>query len=155
MHTSKETLANHHQTLCHIFDGLISLKEFKRAYPFAVKLSDEYPINPERIPNFIRVSLATEEYQNLINFCKMIIELDDDLSAIRKPIAAALAISAKNLVDEDADIDLVKEASLKAIELTETGSGIFVTSVENLYRIEYYKLSNKIQKQHTDEQWEA
>jgi tetratricopeptide (TPR) repeat protein len=129
----------HHQSLCHIFDTLVSLKKFVRAYPFAANLSVEYPINPERIPNFIRVSLATEAYQNLIDFCELIISLDDDLSAVRKPIAAALAVSAKNLVDEKSSVALVKQASIRAMELTDKDGQIYVTCMENLYRIECYK----------------
>lgn len=130
---------DHHQILCHLFDTLIMEKEFTRAYPYAVTLSDKFPINPERIPDFIRVSLAMGAYHDLINFCEMILELDEDLSSIDKPIAAALAVSAKSLVDEDSDIKLIKETTLRAMDLTDSSSEIFATCIESLYRVECFK----------------
>lgn len=135
----------HHTLLHKIFDTYIDLKQFKEAYPYSQTLCEKYPINPERIPNLIRVSLSTENYQNLIDFCKMILDVESNLRSIQRPVAAALAICAKNLAGDEDNYELVKEASLKAMELTEHTSQIYFTCLENLiangdYRIAHEKL---------------
>lgn len=122
----------HHKTLCHIFDTYVAIKEFGPASKYAEVLCDKFPINPERIPNFIRVSLANKSYKTLINFCEMILDVESDLLSIRRPIAAALAICAKNLAGDDKNFDIVKTSSLKAMELTDLDSKIYFTCVENL-----------------------
>lgn len=122
----------HHKTLTNIFDTNIEQKKFTNAYEHAQILCDKYPINPERIPNFIRVSLAMKNYQNLIDFCEMILEVEADLEGIQRPIAAALAISAKNLAGDEEHYELVKKSSLKSADLTEPTSKIFSTAIENL-----------------------
>jgi tetratricopeptide (TPR) repeat protein len=122
----------HHKTLCHIFDTLVMIKDFEIASEYAETLCDKFPINPERIPNFIRVSLANKNYQSLIDFCEMILEVESDLLSIRRPIAAALAVCAKNLAGDDKFYEIVKSSSLKAMELTDMDSQIYYTCLENL-----------------------
>jgi hypothetical protein len=135
----------HHKLLCSIFDAHAELRQYKQSYIVAEQLTAEYPINPVRIPNFIRASLATKNYHNLIQFCEMMIDVDDDLSLVRKPIAAALAICGKNLLlsSEQENRDLIIEASRKAISLSEKQSKIYLASLENLLFLEKYEAINE------------
>jgi CheY-like chemotaxis protein len=132
----------HHKLLCSLFDAYIDNKQFPECYAIAEIITENFPINPKRIPNFIRASLATKNYQSLITFCETIVDVDDDLTAVKKPIAAALAICGKNLLMDpnQQNRDLIILASRKAIALTELQSQIFITSVENLVELEKYEL---------------
>jgi CheY-like chemotaxis protein len=133
--------SKHHKIMCSIFDTYIEMKEFKRSYNAAAVLTAGFPVNPVRIPNLIRSSLATENFNNLISFCKMIVDVDDDLSSIQKPIAAALAISGKKLLESsEASNDIVIEASKKAIELTSPQSEVYITALENLFELNKFVL---------------
>ena len=138
-HTKERT---HHKILCGLFDAYIDNKQFPESYRIAEILTDEFPINPKRIPNFIRASLTTKNYQNLITFCEMIVDVDDDLTAIKKPIAAALAISGKNLLldPNQKNRDLIILAAKKSIALSDPQSKIFVTSLENLVELGKFQL---------------
>ncbi|MFT6631860.1 MAG: tetratricopeptide (TPR) repeat protein [Bacteriovoracaceae bacterium] len=132
----------HHKLLCSLFDGYIENKQFSESYRIAEILTDEFPINPKRIPNFIRASLTTENFQNLITFCQMIVDVDDDLTAVRKPIAAALAISGKHLLldPNQKNRDLIILAAKKSIELSDSQSKIFETCLENLIELGKFEL---------------
>lgn len=130
----------HYQTMCSIFDTYSEMKQYSKSYEVSKALTSEYPINPSRIPNLIRSSLATRNYTNLIQFCEMVIGLDEDLDGIRKPIAAALALSAKSLLEDSSEENgaLIEQASKKAINLTELQSKIYLASIDNLLKLGKY-----------------
>jgi tetratricopeptide (TPR) repeat protein len=144
----------HHKIICSIFDTYIELREFQRSYDVAEVLTASFPVNPTRIPNLIRSSLATENFHNLISFCEMIVGVDDDLSFVQKPIAAALAICGKKLLENinDKNLELIIKASQKAIALSPLQSAVYITSLKNLYELEKYELINEyIEKIPSDE----
>lgn len=131
----------HYLSLCNLFDTYAELKQFKEAYEVAEILTEEFPINPTRIPNLIRASLATGNYHNLISFCEMIIGLEEDLEAMKRPIAAALALSGKSIIQQEKfkQKDLVIQVTKRALELVDKQSMIYLTSLENLLQLECYK----------------
>ena len=146
---------NNHQILCSLFDTYCESKMFVEAYAIAEVLTTKFPINPHRIPNFIRASLATENYDNLLTFCNTIVDVNDDLTAIKKPIAAALAICGKSLLGGNfGDKNkIIISVSKKAIALCEIQSNIYITSIENLLGIKEFELVREyIDQIPTDEQ---
>lgn len=133
-----------HKVLCRMFDLFVDNKDFEQAYPCAEILCENYPINPDRIPNLIRASLATKNYQSLIDFCEMILALDDDLTGIHRPVAAALALSAKRMTIDSEKRDLVVKASAKALELVDASSSIYVAALENLLEVKNYRAVSSV-----------
>ncbi|MBT4790740.1 MAG: hypothetical protein HON90_04150 [Halobacteriovoraceae bacterium] len=132
----------HHKLLCNIFDTYTEIGDYKNSYKYAEVLTTEHPVNPMRIPNFIRASLASENYHNLIQFCETITSVEADFAAINKPIAAALALAGKSLLynaDQDCR-DLIIKTSRKAISLSEQQSRIFVASLQNLFNLGKYEI---------------
>lgn len=131
----------HYHTLCSLFDTYAEMKDYIRGYEVSKELTSGYPINPNRIPDLIRSALATKNYHGLIKFCEMIINLDEDLEGIKKPIAAALVLSGKCLLFESkaGNCTLIEEASKKAISLTPPQSNIYIVSLENLLELEKYE----------------
>ena len=128
---------SHYQLMCALFDTYCEQREFDQSYKLGETLTSSYPINPSRIPNLIRSALATQNHLGLIKFCEMVLSLDESMESIKKPIAAALTLSGKSLINrEDEDhSELIVNISKKAINLTEKQSKIHAACLENLFNL--------------------
>jgi len=127
--------ANHFGSLRSLFDLLISKKDFTNAYECASTLCEHYPINPKRIPDFLRVSIATKNYQDIITFCDMVLEIESDLPEIKLPLAAGLAIGSKYLAESKENESICFEASKKAIVLSDRKLNVLIMALESLIKI--------------------
>lgn len=129
---------DHYQILCALFDLLVENEKYIKAYRLSEKISAIYPVNPERIPNIIRTCLATGNHETLITFCETILELDEDLGKMTKPIAAALALCAKSMIQQEVNKELAFKVSIRAMNLAELQSKIHLACLENLFDLEKY-----------------
>lgn len=136
----------HHKSLCHLFDYLMQQKIYDEAYQHALVMCKKYPINPTRIPDLIRVSIATNNYNTIVNFCEMFLDVNSviELEKIQNSIAAGLAISGKHLINIDKQKEIAEKASLKALELASKVSPIGCTAIENLFALKKFKKVRQI-----------
>ena len=136
---------HHHKALTHLFEIYIQDKQYRDAYRHAQTISENYPVNPDKIPDFIRVSLATKNYSNIVSFCEMVMEIEDNLAYLKTPIAAGLALGGKYLagLPGKENLAMAKDASVKAIELADRKLKIRATAIQNLITISYFKLARK------------
>lgn len=134
---------NYH-VLVHLFDILIAKKDYDSAYPCGEVICENYPIDPERIPDMIRASLATKNFQNLLSFCEAVLNVEGDIGGISKPIAAALILTAKHLASNKSNRDTVIEAVRRGVGLTDHNGPIFITALETLLKVENLKDTKKL-----------
>ena len=134
----------HHKALHCLFNAHIDLKQYKEAYEYAEILCNNYPINPNRIPDYIKVSIATNNYESVVSFCKMIMSIDTSQPGLQKPIAAGLAISGKFLSNSNEHFKIASESSTMALNLCEPNSIIQYTALQNLLRVGDFKIAREI-----------
>jgi tetratricopeptide (TPR) repeat protein len=109
--------AKHFKTLRSGFNLDLKEKRYQKAYDKLASLLDHFPINPNRIPDYIRISIATNNFDNVVDFCEKILDLNEDLgSDLETPISAGLVISAKYL-RESGELEKASEVAMKAIHL--------------------------------------
>lgn len=134
---------NYH-VLTHLFDLLIANRDYSGAYDCGEVLCEHYPMNPDRIPEMIRASLATKNFQNLLVFCEAVLGIEGDIGGISKPIAAALILTAKYLSNDPKKRDMVIDAVRKGVSLTDYSSPIFTTALETLLKVEDLRDTKKL-----------
>ncbi len=90
----------HFKSLIHLFDIMFKQNKFKLALGYARRILKNYPINPRRIDQFIRLAVATKSYADIVYYCELSKEIAFDES-MEKFLSAGLAIGAKQLIAED------------------------------------------------------
>lgn len=133
-----------YQALTRLFDLYILNKNYQEALPCAEVLCEEYPVSPDRIPDILRCSIACKNFENVTQFCEMILSNKEPMTGVEKPVAAALALSAKVLSGDQDQRELVVSSALKAISLTERASIIFVTALGALLTVDNFRDTKKI-----------
>ena len=82
------------------FASNIALKNYNDAYKAGLDILQEFPTSPRHIPNFIRTSIATENYQDIPCFYDIIQENNIEDETLKKYIAAGLVLTAKHFLDK-------------------------------------------------------
>lgn len=143
---------HHHTSLVKLFEIYMQNKQYALAQDIAQEISENYPVAPARVPDFLRCSLATGKYENLISFSQMILENKGELVQLGRPIAAGLAISAQWLAKKSENRDLALNSALKAISLSDRHMPIFTSALKTLYSLkEYQKLQEYLDETPTSE----
>lgn len=91
---------NHHfKSLIALFELKFEQNKFKEALSYARRVLKDYPINPRRIGQFIRLAVATKSYKDIVYYCELSKEIAFN-QTMEKFISAGLAIGAKQLIAE-------------------------------------------------------
>ena len=93
-----ETDPIHYKCLFGLFDLLMEAKDHKAAYAIGAKINQNHPINPNRIPDFVRLSVVNKYYDDILNYYQIFATLDESDANIALYIAAGLVICAKALL---------------------------------------------------------
>ncbi|ATH06999.1 hypothetical protein BIY24_03325 [Halobacteriovorax marinus] len=72
-----------------------NLKMWKKAYDHTAKILKHYPINPDNLPELIRLSIANHQYEDLIKYAEFFRSLEVQSPSIKTNIAASLVICSK------------------------------------------------------------
>lgn len=76
-------------------------KKYAEAYEYAQKLIENYPVSPTRIPELIRLSIATQNYEDIVGFGELFKGLENLGGTVKRYIAAGLATCGRYLVQKD------------------------------------------------------
>ncbi|MCK5882866.1 MAG: hypothetical protein KAG61_04195 [Bacteriovoracaceae bacterium] len=96
---------DHFKSLIALFEIKFELKRFKEALGYARRILKNYPINPRRIDQFIRLAVATKSYADIVYYCELSKEIAFDES-MEKFLSAGLAIGARQLIEEGDNLKL-------------------------------------------------
>ncbi len=129
----------HHRSLRKSFDLEMKRKNFGQAYEYCKVLFENYPINPRRIPSFIKLSIATNNYDNIIQFCDVVLSIENMMGAAKIPVAAGLAIAGKHL-GQSGNNQSAFMALKRALKIAEEKDEIVDNVLESLINIGQAKL---------------
>ncbi len=85
----------HYKTLRDLSALYYQQKDFKKAYEVNVKMAQNYPILPERIPDLVRLSIINQKYSDIINYLNVFDTLKSPSIEIQNAMAAGLAVLGK------------------------------------------------------------
>jgi tetratricopeptide (TPR) repeat protein len=108
---------NHYKCLTGLFDALVDRKNYTEAYEVGQKLGDTHPLNPERIPDMIRLSVSNERYQDILSFYESFAVIDPNDEFIAKHLAAGLVVCGKYFLKKGD-----RASALAALQRAETAS---------------------------------
>ncbi|MCK5883532.1 MAG: hypothetical protein KAG61_07570 [Bacteriovoracaceae bacterium] len=80
---------------------LFDQKRYVEAYDYAQKLLENYPLSPMRIPELIRLSIATQNFEDIVGFGELFKELENLGGTVKRYISAGLATCGRYLVKKD------------------------------------------------------
>lgn len=130
--------------LSRLFDLLMANRDYEQAYSCAEVLCENHPINPNRIPEMIRASIATKNFENLIKFCDAILNSTGNIAGLEKPLAAALIVAAKSLAMVPKARDLVIDALRRGVSLIDRNSPIFISALETFLLVDDLAATKKL-----------
>ncbi|MEE3078679.1 MAG: hypothetical protein VX341_05025 [Bdellovibrionota bacterium] len=90
----------YYNSLKELFNIYISLKERARAYQISKKLSENFPVNPEMIPDLAWVSVANAQYDDILNYHQAFKNVDEPDRDMKNYISASLAIYGKKIIKD-------------------------------------------------------
>ncbi|MEW6056494.1 MAG: response regulator [Bdellovibrionota bacterium] len=85
----------HYKCLCGLFEVMMEIEEYKKAYGICSTLNQNHPVNPSRIPDFVWLSVVNGEYEDIMNYYQIFTELDAPDDTILTYISAGLVICGK------------------------------------------------------------
>src|SRR5690606_10494355 len=106
----------HHKTLCAAISAYMENKEYDKAYKCVDVLLKNYPLNPERISDFLKVLIATRNYQDVIQFSESLSHSKDLIEPIKIKVAAGLSMASKYLLLNNQK-SFARKSANKVIEL--------------------------------------
>jgi tetratricopeptide (TPR) repeat protein len=125
---------DHFRSLRFGFAADFKTKRYNQAYDKLHSLLDNFPVNPNRIPDYIRISIATQNFDNIVDFCEKILDLNEELGPdIEVPIAAGLVMSGKFLAQKGST-DNASEVALKAIQFAH-GKEMIISSSLSIFNL--------------------
>jgi len=106
----------YYNSLKELFNIYMQLKDRHKAYRISSMMSEEFPVNPEMIPDLAWVSVACAEYDDILSYHTAFKNLEEPDSDLKNYIAASLTIYGKKILkdkfedDKDVDPDLLNRA---------------------------------------------
>ena len=85
----------HYHALKALAQEYSNIKMWAKAYTHTIKLLKHYPINPDKLPELIRLSIANQQYEDLIKYAEFFRGLEVQSPSIKTNIAASLVICSK------------------------------------------------------------
>lgn len=132
-----------HKALVRYFTFLMEKKSYAEAYEIARSITHNFPVNPERIPDYMRVALATKNYETVVNFCETLSEVKDFDEAYLRPIGAGLALASKYLL-QSGERKPAYKAAKKALDLGVKQRSILATAMTTLIDLDQVDPVEKI-----------
>lgn len=125
---------DHYKSLRGKSDILLKLGQWNEAYDVNKQIMEFYPLNPQRLPELIKISVVNKKYDDIFYFYQFFQKLEQRDPVIQKHIAAGLALCGKFLFENGNDkkgMDALNSAasfSSGRVEITKT---IVTTLLEN------------------------
>ncbi len=88
----------HYKCLVGLFDLLYNEKRYTDAYDVMKKLSQFFPANPKRLSTVLRLSVLTNNFQDVDSFYKIFVEIDERSEDLIRHMCSALAVSGRHFL---------------------------------------------------------
>jgi hypothetical protein len=114
--TSLKYNPKYYNSLKELFNIYMQLKDRHKAYRISAMMTEDFPVNPEMIPDLAWVSVACAEYDDIINYHTAFKNLDEPDADLKNYIAASLTIYGKKILkdkfenEKEVDPDLLNRA---------------------------------------------
>ncbi len=133
----------HYLALCLLFDTLYEAGRYQESFEYSKVLTQQFPINPSRLPTLVKVSLANKQYEEVAHYCQIFMDLDDKDPEISKQLSAGLIVSGRILAEagekERAILNLKKAA-----EFCEGEKRVLMSSLENMLLLKAHSEMRKV-----------
>ncbi len=133
----------HYKLSCLLFDVLFERREFEAAYDVMQNIVENFPLNPVRIPSFVKVAILNEHFSDLEHLCNVFLELEDRNPIVSKQIAAGLIVSSKIFIQNN-KVEKAQEYLSKAIDFSCEDKNILQVSLGLLVEISGYTIIKKV-----------
>ncbi|MGB0454336.1 MAG: tetratricopeptide repeat protein [Bacteriovoracaceae bacterium] len=107
---------DHYRSLNRYLESALKINNLKKAYSAASTILDHYPIPADKIPTFIKLSVANQKYEDIFRYAELFTDLEERNDDLHKHIAAGLAICGKYFLKAN-DLKKGKEILVKASEM--------------------------------------
>ncbi len=103
-------------SLKELFNIHMIQKDRHKAYNISSKMTEEFPVNPEMIPDLSWVSVACAKYDDILSYHTAFKDLEEPDNDLKNYIAASLTVYGKKIIkdkfEENAEVDpdLLKRA---------------------------------------------
>jgi tetratricopeptide (TPR) repeat protein len=107
----------HYKCLTGLFDLLLAQRKFPEAYGIAQKITQHFPLSPNRLGQTLKLSVITGHYEDIDSFYEMFKGLDTRSEELVKYVCAALVIGGKAFfksAKKEKAIDFLRKASVTA-----------------------------------------
>lgn len=102
----------HYRSLESLYEILLERGEIKKAYELVSIMVDHYPVDANRLPEFTKLMIANQQFDDLVNLCE-VFEFEEDFDEMARVSAAAgLALVGKHFLLEKN----LKKDGLKILE---------------------------------------
>lgn len=88
----------HYKCLLGLFDANMQQKKFKQAYEVVRVLKESYPINQQRLSDFLTAAVYSENYREILEYNRHFIRIDGPSRELVKIFSAALMAAGKYFV---------------------------------------------------------
>ncbi len=92
--------SEYYPSLKELFNIFIQTKDRNRAYQISKKLSETFPVNPEMIPDLAWVSVATAQYDDILDYHQAYKNVEEPDNDMKNYIAASLTIYGKKIIQD-------------------------------------------------------
>ncbi len=93
--------SKHYGSLQGARDITFEKKDYQEAYKFQARLLKEYPLNPFHIPLITKLSILTEQYDDIYKIWKLFDQLEEADPIIKLNVSAGMTILAEHLMRSD------------------------------------------------------
>jgi len=145
---------DHYKSLRHLAEICLELGEYEESYQLNSKILDNYPFNPERIPELTRLSITTKRYEDILNYLKIFTDLKElGNELVTKFISAGLAICGRYLFTRRDPPDQVRglDALRQSAKLCRGKKEILKSIVKTLIEAQKADEAKKILEQYATE----
>lgn len=105
--------AQHFKSLNRLSNLYYQEKEYQKSYDMTLKLAENYPVSPEKIPELIRLSIINKKYEDILNYFKLFKNIQAPSLEMQNYLSAAMAILGKYFVsinDSERAVEALKQA---------------------------------------------
>lgn len=86
----------HYKCLIGLYDIFMREDKFEEAYQIVKKIAKYFPANPDRLMQVVRLTIRTENYQDMQSYYEIFISLDERAQVLTNYIGAGMYIAGKH-----------------------------------------------------------
>jgi tetratricopeptide (TPR) repeat protein len=98
----------HYKCLLGLFDATSQQKNFKKAYEIATALQDSYPVNQQRLSDFLVAAVYSENFKDVLGYFKYYQSIDVPSRELIKIFSAALFAAGKFYVGRQQEREAIE-----------------------------------------------